>query len=105
MPLNAKKNLGGITMTTKMRFAEVCEFLSSILLVVMTGWAGWKAVSTYYDWGELLGSSIPIWENIAKAFIRSQLLESLRLCGIGWTVHTLFVCYRMIVQRKEQERV
>lgn len=92
-------------MTTKIRFAEMCEFMSSLLLVVMTGWAGWKAVSTYCEWGELLGSSIPIWENIAKAFIQSQLCESLRLCGIGWMVHGLFVCYRIVVQRKEEERV
>jgi hypothetical protein len=92
-------------MSTKIRFAEACEFMSSLLLVVMTGWAGWKAVSTYCEWGELLGSSIPIWENIAKAFIRSQLLESLRLCGIGWMIHGLFVSYRIVVQRKETERV
>lgn len=91
-------------MTTIRRFAKVCEFMATVLLLTICTYAIYIAITAINgQWGMLTGS-IPMTDQFCEK-LGSALLRGCAIQLVGWLVYVAFHIFRKVVEKKEEERV
>lgn len=89
-------------MSTKMKFIEMCNWISTIVLTVLVIAAGVRMLACWLEWGKYLNTFI---NNVAQAKIYAQVKESAMLLLVGWIQFGTFEVIWKNAKVKEAERV
>ena len=91
-------------METMRRFANICEFMATTLLLTICAYAFYIAIAAVNgQWGMLIGS-IPMTDQFCER-LESALIRGCVIQLVGWLVYITFHILRKVVTKEYEERV